>query len=404
MKSFLNLQIVGNKNIFCIFFLLFFMYTLTNIIISSYLFFFCHFPDSYTWTELYINYEGGLIRRGLIGQLLLCSSHIFGVRFSVALVFIPLYILFIYLSIKFFYKNTDFFTFILIITSPGLLFFFAQDRGMLCRKDIFFELGFLLQFIFISRANAKLYSLFVLLVCIFFVCLFIHESTVFYSILPFAIFLEQAYKKNKFAQYFLMLCIVAIFSLWYLISFPGTLLQHDKIINSWNDFFSLTREGALRFIGKSMSTKLTEEKLFYTATSLCYFLCGLILTAYPLFHYMQKVSAIYRIKKYFSFKLNIIIVIVGCIAPWILPFVAIDFGRHIHTGIYYLLVFIASIVSLTDGLKKEKNVFISKLMWMFLFVYAYVWKMWLYAEDAHFLSFSFPIRVFQVGWIASLDP
>jgi hypothetical protein len=30
---------------------------------------FSHFPLSYTWTELMINYQGGFVRRGLLGEL-----------------------------------------------------------------------------------------------------------------------------------------------------------------------------------------------------------------------------------------------------------------------------------------------------------------------------------------------
>ena len=396
--------IENNKKIFYLFFSLFAIYTLTNIVISSVLFFISHYPDSYTWTELYVNYAGGLIRRGLVGQTILYMSNIFGVQLSTILIFTPIYTLYIFLSIKFFYRNTDVTTFLLFVASPGLLFFFAQDRGMLCRKDIFFELGFLLQFILLTSKKIKFHNIFVLLIVIFIICLFIHESSIFYAILPFALFLERAHRKKQFIQYFFLLCIVAIFSLWYLYSFPGTPLQHDKILESWNKYFSLSREGALRYIGKSMSTKLAEEKSFYTASAICYFWCGFLLTAFPLFYFAKKICILKRIKQYISSSINIFFVVIGFLAPWILPFIAVDFGRHIHTGIFYLLSFSATIVALTGGIDKNSDTHISKTMWALLFVYTFCWKMWLYAENAHFLSFSFPIRIFQVGWVASLDP
>ncbi len=395
---------VRNKKISYTFFFLFVIYVATNIIISSILFFVSHYPDSYTWTEIYINYAGGLIRRGFVGQILLYMSYILGVRLSAFLIFIPIYVLFIYLSLKFFYQNTDRLTFLLIVISPGLLFFFSQDRSVFCRKDIFFEFGFLLQFVLLTSKNIKIYNLFALLTGIFLLCLLIHESTIFYAILPFSIFLEQAYRKRQFIKYFFMLCLVVFFSLWYLASFPGTILQHDKIIESWNQFFTLSREGALRYIGKSMSTKLTEEKSFYTISAICYFWCGFFLTACPLFRFVKKANILNRIKKFFSFKINIFIVIVGCVAPWALPFIAVDFGRHIHTGILYLLAFSACIVAITGGLNKDDDTVINNSMWIFLFIYAFGWKMWHFAENAHFLTLSFPFRVFQVGWVASLDP
>ena len=153
-----------------------------------------------------------------------------------------------------------------------------------------------------------------------------------------------------------------------------------------------------------MSTKLAEEKSFYTASAICYFWCGFFLTSFPLFYFVKKLHILRRAKQYFSSWISVLIVIIGCLVPWILPFIAVDFGRHIHTGIFYLLSFSATIIALTGGLNKESDTHISKSIWLFLFIYTFCWKMWLYAENAHFLSFSFPIRFFQVGWVASLDP
>ncbi len=407
MNYYCDFQAPKNKKIFMIFLFVFVVYTLANITISSVLFFVYNYPDSYSWTELYINYEGGLIRRGLLGQILFCCAHVLGVKASTILIFSPAYVIFIVLSIHFFYKNVDILTMILIVASPGLLFFFTQDRCMLCRKDIFYELGFIIQFSLLTIKRINTVMLFIFMITIYVICFLIHESTIFYAVLPFAIFLERAYNEKKFFVYFIVLCIVACCSLWFLVSFPGTIEQRHDIINAWSQFFTLSTDGALRYIGKSMSVKLSEEQFFYTASAWRYFIAGLILTSFPVFYYAFKINIITRLKKLFLLKFNLFIVVLGCTIPWVLPFIAVDFGRHIHTGSYYTISFFATVVALTGGLDKKchhRSINISSMLWILLFIYVFGWKLWHYADYAHILSFSFPIRAPLVGWLPSLNP
>ncbi len=386
---------------------LFLFYVAINLAISSYLFFIQNFPDNYAWTELFINYKGGFIRRGLIGQILFFLSYITDTRIATALLFLPFYVFFIKFSLELFCKNCDNISLILIIVSPGLFFFFTQDQRMLCKKDLYYELGFIIQFLLLLRKDIKLHNLFIFLIIIYFICTLIHESTVFYSILPFSVFLEKANKEKQFFRYFCILVVLVVISIIYLITFSGTVAQSKQIFSSWLRFFPLSEVGAIRYIGMPLSIKLAEEKIYYNSITLIYICLGMLLTALPLVCYIVRTHALYRVKIFFESNFNRLIVFFGFIVPWILPFIAIDFGRHIHTAIFNQLAFVAAVISLTGGIGEIKNnqkLHFSKTAWIAIFVYAFGWKLWHFAACGNIVTFSFPIRIFTVGWLSSLNP
>ena len=69
---------------------------------------FIYIPDyeSYQISDWMINYEGGFVRRGLMGQLLLSANtiHTFDVRYAILIIELMSYILFFYLLFRIFTK------------------------------------------------------------------------------------------------------------------------------------------------------------------------------------------------------------------------------------------------------------------------------------------------------------
>ncbi|MCR5170348.1 MAG: hypothetical protein K6C33_07795, partial [Desulfovibrio sp.] len=80
----------------------------------------------------------------------------------------------------------------------------------------------------------------------------------------------------------------------------------------------------------------------------------------------------------------------------------------IHTGIFYLIAFLATTIFLSDKknsircdqlLNKESN----KLFFIALIIFTFGWKLWHFATEGNFVTFSFPIRALLFGWITSFD-
>ncbi len=400
MEKFTNKHL----KIFIAFFLLYYFF---NICISCFLFF-SHYPENYNWTELFINYQGGLIRRGFIGEILFQLAPFFDIRISTAIIFFIIYISFLFYSLKLFKSSYDIISLLFVIVCPGLLLFFTQDREMLCRKDIFYETWIVLHCLFISYKDTNTTNCLILSVFACFLCLLIHESTIFYTILPFAIVLERAYREKKFMPVFLLLCLFALASGWYIFSFSGTTEQKNLIIASWTPWFSLPAERALQFIGKPLSFQINQVQDFVSYRVVFYFVIAFILTAFPCVYILIVHNIIQRIKKFFTFPGNRIVLFFGFLAPWVLPAIAIDHGRHIHTAIFYFLSFFSSIIILTGGVEHKKinkslKIFHKKFFWIFIISFAFSWKLWHYAEHGNIVTFSFPIRALLIGWIESLD-
>lgn len=393
-----------NKNCSTVFCVIFLIYVLFNFSLSATLFF-MRFPESYTWTELFINYEGGFIRRGLIGEIVYILSNYIDTRIAVFFLFLFMYCLFVFFSIKLLNRGLDCFSLLFVIISPGLLFFFTQDRDMFCRKDIFFETGFILQFFILTLKDKKTLSLFIYITLIYIFCLLVHESTIFYSILPFSILLKKAHDENKFYHYLILLCILYVASAWYICSFSGDNIQKESIILSWSKFFNIEHELALKYIGKSLLFQFNQVKSYFSITILYYYLFALILTSFPAIYIIKKYNVVSLVYKYFNFRLGKICVFWGFIAPWTISILAIDYGRHIHSATLNIIAFATTLLILTNKQKQNlsPSFFHKKLFFIFLILFTFGWKLWHYAIHGNIITLSFPFRIIFLGWADSIS-
>ena len=115
--------------------------------------------SNYIFTENLINYEGGFVRRGLLGSIALFFFQTFEINpklfFSTVY-----YFLYIFLILCFYYlikslKKQNFYLSILIILSPATLLFIVFDNGALFRKEIFFILIFFAHVILAKKIIEK---------------------------------------------------------------------------------------------------------------------------------------------------------------------------------------------------------------------------------------------------------
>ena len=137
------------------------------------------FPQKYVFTEWLINYQGGFIRRGLLGELIFNLSTKLNVEIKyliliVQLLFYTIYFIFYYFL---FSKIKINFFWILIIFSPILFAYPLIELMSLGRKDILIISFFLIY----SSINYKsLNSLYFSFIFFFGISTFVHEITFFY--------------------------------------------------------------------------------------------------------------------------------------------------------------------------------------------------------------------------------
>ena len=153
--------------------------------------------DHSTWEygDWLINYQGGFVRRGFIGEIL---------YFFHKLLFIDLdkiifsFVISIYIFISFFlFKSIEYlennYENILIFLSPGFFIYPIMNSGVIGRKDILliFCIAF---FVFFEKKINNKYLFPSLIVAILILC-FSHASFIFYS--PYLIFLYFLIKQNR---------------------------------------------------------------------------------------------------------------------------------------------------------------------------------------------------------------
>ncbi len=147
--------------------------------------FFVYSFNEWLVADWLINYSGGLVRRGLSGELIFILSNFLNISvldflfFFLSFLQVLFFICIFYLLIK---KNINFWLF-LIFASPSFLSFYLFDPSIIARKEILIYLsyfGWLMVLRKKSRVDLKL-SIFFSILAIFITML--HEIFLFYSVI-----------------------------------------------------------------------------------------------------------------------------------------------------------------------------------------------------------------------------
>ena len=221
-----NIQAYYSNKILTIFFI--------AIICFIALYSFIYVPDyeSYQISDWMINYEGGFIRRGLMGQLLLSANtiHTFDVRYAILIIELISYILFFYLIFMIFskYKWSLLGAMFPIACSTTSLAVYRRDFMMLCLCYISYK------FFFKYLRNNKSITLLISII-IMSLGIIIYEP-IFFVLIPILIIQYWSKKKN-------VLGLLSIFSIPLLCMifsciFRGNVEQVNYIWQSWVPYIS----------------------------------------------------------------------------------------------------------------------------------------------------------------------
>lgn len=115
--------------------------------------FFNNFPRSYTWSELVINYQGGFVRRGLLGEIAFQLNGLIQSRYFLSILPVALYLLIIWFIVHR-EKKIDFKA-LLFLFSPATILFPVYDFEAFARKDVFILAAFVLCIYLSERIRRK---------------------------------------------------------------------------------------------------------------------------------------------------------------------------------------------------------------------------------------------------------
>lgn len=304
---------------------------------------FVYIPDyeTYEISDWMINYEGGFVRRGLIGQCLLWANHIhsFDIRYSIVLIEAFFYVLFLYLIFKIFnkYKWSLLGAMFPIVCSTTSLTVYRRDFMMLCLCYLSYKLFF--RYLKDNGINSLIISIMIMSVSIT-----IYEP-IFFVMVPVLVLQYWNKKKNIINTLFIFL--IPILCMVLSCIFRGTDNQVNDIWQSWLPYLSqyvdIQNENigfAIQFLG------LTNQEVFslhYECTfrdnmplwtiitliivfSLAYFLCTYVPSVYREGKRLCENFDKYEIGKILLFQLFIqlpIFTLLSC-----------DYGRTIPMSLY----------------------------------------------------------------------
>jgi hypothetical protein len=324
--------------------------------------FLSQFPNSFTWTELLINYQGGFIKRGLLGEIAFNLHHIIHAQIFFTGVVVSLYIIVATWMVIQSSKRLDFGTFLLLFSPAGLLFP-IYDLQAFGRKDIFIIAAFLLSAGVVWKIKPKPLAL-ALIMLVYLATGLVIETAWFYFPLAATFVIARHSPSIRWQIGMALFCILYLVLCYPLASAYPLVPPENQIILSWRSI-GLTnafeeRLGALLYVGFSIhdatNYSLFNTELWTEQPRNSYFF-GFILASIPLIVLLRKWRSPFTGMLTFA---GISAAVLVMMVPF---FVAADWGRYI-----YLFTFQAGLYIIITDTSPTKSIDLMTKSWPMMFV------------------------------------
>jgi len=341
--------------------------------------------SNYAFNELFINYQAGLIRRGLLGEIFWIINKFSAVKPIVffSYLFLIIHLLQIYLFYKIFNKFSQSYSiYILIFLSPALILFYFYDVNLYFLKDIFVTLtilfhAFILINFFDKKENKESYlkKLKYFILPFLILTILIHEYQVLFLGVHFLFSLSVAKDKKNIIR-ILKIYSILLIPIFFVLIFIGNQVQFESLNQILNNKFGIIVHpqlggGFYKAIG---GFYVWHFYYFIYNDFINLFFCTILSIGifYTIFHYfiMKKIIIFHSLyqKKYFIF-----------FAPTLATFIlALDHGRNISLISFHLIAFYAVLkfdLKKFEIFENNKNFIVNSFSILFLFFYIFLWKM-----------------------------
>ncbi len=366
--------------------------------------------NDYAFKELFINYQAGPIRRGLLGEIFWILNKAFSIKpitfFSYLFLF--LYISQIYLFYKLFknYLNSNF-IFLLIFLSPALILFNIYDQNVYFIKDIFIKLSILLHsyilVIFFNKKNEienYFSKLKFIIIPLLIVTILIHEYQVIFLGVHYLLSLSTAKNKNNvysINKFYLILLIPILFVIIF-IGDQASYLSLNQILSKFNvEVHSQLGGGFYSSLGAFYKWHFIYFSYRDFINLFFSIILGLLIF-YAVFHYLiekkiLKFHSQYQ-KKYLLYFAPSLVAIV----------LTTDHGRNISLISFHLIAFYSILLldlNKFHFLKHKINKFFLFKIFSILFLFFYIF-MWKLDQMAGFGLRGIPNDIFQSSLFAEI--
>ena len=320
--------------------------------------------SSWQYGDWLINYQGGLVRRGLIGHILFSLHKFLHIDLD-SLIFI--FVSFLYFFVSFFLIKSikfidDNIENLLIFLSPGFFIYPIMNSGIIGRKDIFL-IFFVVLFVFFEKKISNKYILISFLIALVLLC-FSHSGFVFYSQYLFFLFILIKHNRNLSVNKIDLLAftLTLVFIILFIITFDANQLTIDNICLSVKDFVSenCATGGQIYHLSDSNTNiryRLFEKINLGSNYIINYFIIyGL--SAFVVFFFISK--------KTINSKINILIFKFQLKKPFL----------------FFLLLFILTIPAFVLGRDWGRYIYMSYSCIFFIYIYCIKEKILIFNNDS----------------------
>jgi len=372
-----------------------FLFLILFLVLSVYFYksFLSMLGNKWAFWELFVNYEGGFMKRGILGEIFINLNKSFGISpFSF---FSPLFVFLYSLQIIIFYKllypyKISKLLCVLIVFSPALLMFNFYDINTYFTKDNFTKLAILIHALFIvkkvhdknSLANYNRFLNFLVIPLLLFNILN-HEQQVFFVSVHLLLTLLVNYNYDGIKNYKCLKSYLILLIPFFIILLTPNSFEKVGLINDSIRIFSVKisdlHAGNINLmIGAVIKWHFLEMKNYnhniYDFLNL--FICIILslFLFFSIFHYFVKEN-IYElnwfIKKYY------LLFFLPCLAMFLC---VLDHGRTINIFLTHLVSFYLALNINNKKFKIILNNFnklflLKSFSFVFLIFYIFLWYM-----------------------------
>ncbi len=340
----------------------------------------------YAFNELFINYQAGFIRRGLLGEIFWQLNDKFSInsKFFFSFFFFIIYLAQIFLFFELFKRYiVSKAVFILITLSPSFLLFHIYSPDLYFLKDSIIKFAFILHAyifynFFVIKKSKEMYLKYLkfLIIPILFAIILTHEYQVFSLSLHFLISIGVSNKKEDIKKIFIYYSPLII-SILLVMVFFGNPAQFENLSNilkvynvELNDYLG---GGIYKYIGSFYKWHFFYFSYDDFRSLFLSFILG-VLIFYILFQYLIEKKIITFQSKYQNKYLLYFF-------PILIPFLlTVDHGRNLAFLSFYLISFYL-VLNLNQPLFIRqvnviyKNILTKNLINIFIFFFIFMWKL-----------------------------
>jgi hypothetical protein len=191
------------------------------------------FPRSYTWSELLISYQGGFMRRGLLGEAGYLLHPVVGADLAISFLVVAAYLC-VAAAVVVGASRRWSLPVLLCLVSPGLLLFPVWDFEAFGRKDVFILAAFVVT-LWVARSVRDLSRAALSIAAVYTVVALAHEIAWFYFVTAIASLLLMRRDALGSARARVLAAALAYAAGWVclMLVYPGSKAQVAAMIDAW---------------------------------------------------------------------------------------------------------------------------------------------------------------------------